>query len=456
MSLSVVVLAAGEGKRMRSAYPKVLASLAGRPLLGHVLEAARALDPDRLVVVYGHGGESVRAAFPGTDITWAEQRDQRGTAHAVAAALPQLPHDGEVLVLYGDVPLLAADTLAPLVRAAADGALAVLSARAADPTGYGRILRDHAGGVERIVEERDASEAERAVTEINTGVLAAPAARLQAWLPRIGNDNAQGEYYLTDSVALALAEGVPVRCIEAADVASTQGVNDRRQLAAVEAELRRRRADALLTDGVTLADPLRVDVRGTLHCGRDVVIDANCIFEGGVELADGVRVGAGAVIRDAVIGAGTTIRPYSVIEGARVGAGAVIGPFARLRPGSELDAGAHIGNFVETKNARVGVGSKANHLAYIGDADIGKGVNVGAGVITCNYDGAAKHRTVIEDDVFIGSDCPLVAPVTIGSGATVGAGSTVTEDVPAGKLVIARSRQVVIEGWERPVKPEEK
>jgi len=456
MSLSIVVLAAGEGKRMRSAAPKVLAPLAGRPLLAHVLDTARALSPDRLVVVHGHGGEAVRDAFSQSDIVWAEQRDQRGTAHALAAAMPEVAADGAVLVLYGDVPLLGVEALAPLVRAAGEGALALLSARFPDPTGYGRILRSHAGAVEGIVEERDASEAERAVTEVNTGVLAAPASRLRGWLPSIGNDNAQGEYYLTDTVALALADGVEVRCVEASDVASTRGVNDRTQLAAVEAELRRRHAAALLEAGVTLTDPTRIDVRGSLRCGKDVVIDPGCIFEGAVELGDGVRIGTGVVIRDSVIGNDASVRPYTLIESARVGEGAVVGPFARLRPGSELAGGVHVGNFVETKNARLGPGSKANHLAYLGDADIGAAVNVGAGVITCNYDGAEKHKTVIEDGAFIGTDCPLVAPVTVGADATVGAGSTVTEDVPPGKLALARSRQVIIDGWERPKKTAKK
>ncbi len=452
MALSIVILAAGEGKRMHSPVPKVLAPLAGRPLLGHVLDAARNLNPDRLVIVHGHGGEDVKAAFPESDLAWVEQRDQRGTAHALAAAMPEVPQEGTVLVLYGDVPLLPADILAPLVAAAGEDALALLTARLDDPRGYGRVVRDPHGNLSRIVEERDADAEERAITEINTGVMAAAAPRLREWLPRIGNSNAQGEFYLTDAVALAVADGVPVRAIETADAAATCGVNDRFQLAAAEAELRRRRAHALLAAGVTLVDPERIDVRGNLACARNVVIDVNCIFEGGVELGDGVRLGPGVVVRDSVIGPGVQVRAYSVIEGARIGAGAVVGPFARLRPGSDLGDESHVGNFVEVKNTTLGRGSKANHLAYLGDAEIGERVNVGAGVITCNYDGAEKHKTVIGDDAFIGSDCPLVAPVRIGAGATVGAGSTITEDVPAGTLALGRARQTIVEDWERPKK----
>lgn len=452
MALSIVILAAGEGKRMRSARPKVLAPLAGAPLLAHVLATARALKPERIVVVYGNGGDAVRRAFPDDDLAWVPQREQRGTADALAAALPELPGSGEVLVLYGDVPLLRAHTVAPLLEAAAAGALAVLTARLDNPRGYGRILRKKSGEITGIVEERDANARQMAINEINTGVLAGPAGRLREWLPRIGNDNAQGEYYLTDAVALAVADEVLVQGIEAAEASETRGINNRAELAAAEAVLRRRRAAELMAAGAVLADPERVDVRGRIACGRDVFIDANVILSGKIELGDGVRIGAGAVITDSVIGSGTEVRPYSVIENARVGADAMIGPYARLRPGSELAAATHVGNFVEVKNTKLGHGSKANHLAYLGDADIGAGVNVGAGVITCNYDGAAKHKTVIGDEAFIGSDCPLVAPVEIGEGATIGAGSTITEDVPAGTLALGRSRQVTIEGWERPEK----
>ncbi|HYW76324.1 MAG TPA: bifunctional UDP-N-acetylglucosamine diphosphorylase/glucosamine-1-phosphate N-acetyltransferase GlmU [Gammaproteobacteria bacterium] len=453
MSHSVIILAAGEGKRMRSARPKVLAELAGRPLLAHVIDTARMLDPRNIViVVHGQGGHLVRANFPDTDLSWVEQVERRGTADAVHAALPELPKDGSVLVLYGDVPLLQADTLAPLLESADRDELAVLTARLDDPFGYGRIVRDESGAVQKIVEERDANETERSIREINTGVVAAPADRLSQWIPRIENDNAQGEYYLTDTLALAVADGVKVRTVEVGDPASTAGVNNRAQLAAAERELRRRSAAALMASGVTLVDPERIDVRGRLECGHDVHIEPNCVFEGHVVLGSGVRVDAGVVIRDAWVGDGTHLRAYSVIENAKIGAEAVVGPYARLRPGTELGDAAHVGNFVELKNTHLGHGSKANHLAYLGDAEIGQHVNVGAGVITCNYDGANKHKTVIGDDAFIGSDSPLVAPVTIGEGATIGAGSTVTADVPPGKLVLARSRQTMIEGWERPRK----
>lgn len=453
MSLNIVVLAAGEGKRMHSARPKVLAPLAGQPLLAHVLATARSLDPERIVVVSGNGAETVRAAFADADIHWATQARQLGTADAFAAALPALPDTGEVLVLYGDVPLLQPEALTPLVDAAEEG-LAVLSARVDHPQGYGRILRNVSGEITGIVEERDANEQQRAIREVNTGVVAASMTHLREWLPRIGCDNAQGEYYLTDAVALAVSDGVPVKGVQAQEVAQTRGVNNRVELAAAEAALRRRRAEALMVDGAILADPDRVDIRGEVTCGRDVFIDANVIFNGDVALGDGVTIGAGCVISNATIAAGTKVRSYSVIEQARIGKAASIGPYARLRPGSELADETHVGNFVELKKTRLGHGSKANHLAYLGDAEIGEGVNVGAGVITCNYDGANKHRTVIEDDAFIGSDCPLVAPVRIGRGATVGAGSTITADVPDDTLALGRSRQVVIEDWERPRKKE--
>ncbi len=453
MSHSIIILAAGEGKRMRSARPKVLAELAGRPLLAHVIATARALAPERIVVVvHGQGGHLIRADFPDSDLTWAEQVERLGTADAVHAALPELPGDGSVLVLYGDVPLLQAGILAPLLESADRDELAVLTARLDDPFGYGRIVRDEAGKVQRIVEERDATDAERSIREINTGVIAAPMDKLSQWIPRIRNDNAQGEYYLTDTMALAVDDGVMVRTVEAGDPASTAGVNNRIQLAEAERELRKRRAASLMEAGVTLVDPERTDVRGHIECGHDVHIEPNCVFEGHVVLGNGVRVDTGVLIRDAWVGDGAHLRAYSVIEHAKIGAEAVVGPYARLRPGTELGEASHVGNFVELKNTHLGHGSKANHLAYLGDAEIGQHVNVGAGVITCNYDGANKHKTVIGDDAFIGSDCPLVAPLTIGEGATIGAGSTVTANVPPGKLVLARSRQTTIEDWERPRK----
>ncbi|MGH8428210.1 MAG: bifunctional UDP-N-acetylglucosamine diphosphorylase/glucosamine-1-phosphate N-acetyltransferase GlmU [Gammaproteobacteria bacterium] len=452
MSLNVVILAAGEGKRMHSTRPKVLAPLAGAPLLAHVLAAARTLEPGRIVLVAAPDGGSLRAAFPDRDLQWAEQKERLGTADALAAALPLLPAAGSVLVLYGDVPLIRTQTLVPLAAAADEGALALLTVRFPDPQGYGRIVRNAAGAIERIVEERDASAAERAITEVNTGVIVAPAQKLREWLPRIGKDNVQGEYYLTDVVALAIGDNIAVRAIEAADAGETRGVNNRLELAAAETELRRRRARELMAAGAVLADPARIDLRGRVVCGHDVFIDVNTVFEGSVELGDDVRIGAGVIIRDSVVGAGTEIRSYSIVEHARVGANAIIGPYARLRPGSELADETHVGNFVEVKNTKLGRGSKANHLAYLGDAEIGERVNVGAGVITCNYDGARKHKTVIGDDAFIGSDCPLVAPVEIGAGATIGAGSTITEDVPADTLTIARAPQTIVKGWKRPKK----
>jgi bifunctional UDP-N-acetylglucosamine pyrophosphorylase/glucosamine-1-phosphate N-acetyltransferase len=452
MSLHVVVLAAGQGTRMKSDLPKVLQPLAGRPLLGHVLERAAGLGAQRTHVVYGHGGEAVPAAFPDGGVEWVLQAKQLGTGHALAQALPGIPDEALVLVLYGDVPLVEPASLVPLVAAAGDDRLALLSVVLEEPAGYGRVLRDDEGSVARIVEEKDASADERAVTEVNTGILAAPAKRLRDWLGRLSNDNAQGEYYLTDVVAMAVADGVPVEATPAARVIEVLGVNDRRQLAELEAALRQRIADQLMKDGVTLADPARLDVRGTLRCGRDVFIDANAVFEGEVVLGDGVRVGAGAVVRDSDLGAGCVLHPYTLVDGSKVGEGCELGPFARIRPGTVLANGAKVGNFVETKKASIGAGSKVNHLSYVGDAKVGAGVNVGAGTITCNYDGANKHVTTIGDRAFIGSNTALVAPVTVGEDATIGAGSTVTKDAPAGELTIARGQQVPVPGWKRPVK----
>ena len=453
--MEVVVLAAGKGTRMRSALPKVLQRLAGRPLLEHVIAAAHQLAPPRLCVVYGHGGEVVReaiAAPAGMELTWARQEPQLGTGHAVAQALPLLACDGPVMVLYGDVPLIGAATLRRLAEAAAKGALALLTVSLDDPAGYGRIVRNAAGAVERIVEQKDASEAERQIREINTGILVAPGARLGEWLGRLSNDNAQGEYYLTDVIAMAVADGTPVVTVAPDTVAETLGVNDRSQLAGLERVHQRAQADALMAAGVALLDPARIDVRGTLRCGQDVEIDVNCVFEGEVELGDNVRIGPNCVLRNVRIGAGTRIAAFSHLDDAVMGADCVVGPYARLRPGTELADEAHVGNFVELKNSRVGRASKANHLAYVGDADIGERVNVGAGTITCNYDGVNKFRTVIEDDVFIGSDTQLVAPVRVGKGATLGAGTTLTKDAPAGQLTVSRARQLAVPGWKRPVK----
>jgi bifunctional UDP-N-acetylglucosamine pyrophosphorylase/glucosamine-1-phosphate N-acetyltransferase len=450
--VSVVILAAGQGRRMNSALPKVLQPLAGRPLLRHVLDVARELQPAGVHVVYGHGGDQVRAAFADEPVEWALQAEQKGTGHAVMQAMPAIPDGHMVLVLYGDVPLLRASTLQALLALAGADALALLTVELSDPAGYGRILRDARGNVRGIVEEKDASAAQRRIREGNTGVMAMPAARLRGWLAQLRNDNAQGEYYLTDVVGMAVKARVPVRPLLALDETEVLGINDRLQLARVEALVRARCAEQAMRAGATLADPARFDQRGELVLGRDVFIDVNVVFEGRVVLGDGVRVGPNCVLRDTTVGAHSQVLANCVTERAVIGADCQVGPFARLRPGAVLDDGVHIGNFVEVKNSRIGKGSKANHLTYLGDADVGAAVNVGAGTITCNYDGANKSRTVIGDGAFIGSGNMLVAPVTIGAGATTGAGSTITRDAPAGKLTLARSRQVTIEGWQRPVK----
>ncbi len=450
MPLDVIVLAAGLGKRMRSDLPKVLHPLAGRPLLAHVLDAARALAPRRIAVVHGHGAEKVRAAFPDPSIDWVVQAEQLGTGHAVQQALKQIAADAEVLILYGDVPLVRAATLKRLLEAAREG-VALLTAELPDPQGYGRIVRD-AGRVVRIVEENDASAAERAIREVNAGFMALSARRLSAWTKKFGNRNAQKEYYLTDVIALAAAENVPVTAVQVADPWEMAGVNSKQELAALERVVQAREAARLLEAGVTLADPARIDVRGSVECGRDVSIDVNCVLEGRVSLGDDVRVGPNCVLRNVSIGAGSEVRAFSHLEEAEVGARCRIGPFARLRPGASLADEVHVGNFVEIKASRLGAGSKANHLAYIGDSELGARVNVGAGTITCNFDGAAKHRTVIEDDCFIGSDATLVAPVRIARGSYIGAGSTISKDTPPGQLTVARARQVSIPSWKPPKK----
>jgi bifunctional UDP-N-acetylglucosamine pyrophosphorylase/glucosamine-1-phosphate N-acetyltransferase len=450
--LQVVILAAGQGKRMRSDLPKVLHPLAGKPMLGHVLDTAASLSPAHVCVVIGHGGERVKEAFASRPIAWAVQEQQLGTGHAVMQALPHVPGDGVMLVLYGDVPLIAAATLADLVAAASAGALALLTQHLEQPKGYGRIVRDAAGRVARIVEEKDAAEAERRIGEVNTGILAAPRARLERWLAGLRNDNAQGEYYLTDVVAAAVADGVPIEVRHPRAAHECLGVNSKAELASLERRIQMNTAQRLLDEGVTLADPARIDVRGELACGRDVAIDVNCIFEGRVELGDHVQVGPGCLLRDVVVGAGTQIKPYCVLEESRIGRDARIGPYARTRPGTQLSDDVHIGNFVEVKASTFGTGSKANHLAYVGDSSVGSNVNIGAGTITCNYDGAQKHRTVIEDDVHIGSDVQLIAPVTIGRGATVGAGATISKDVPPGGLTLTEKKQVSKPGWQRPRK----
>ncbi|ABO56060.1 bifunctional UDP-N-acetylglucosamine diphosphorylase/glucosamine-1-phosphate N-acetyltransferase GlmU [Burkholderia vietnamiensis] len=450
--MNIVILAAGTGKRMRSALPKVLHPLAGRPLLSHVIATARTLQPSRLVVVVGHGAEQVQAAVAAPDVQFAVQAEQLGTGHAVRQALPLLDPAQPTLVLYGDVPLTRATTLKRLVDAAHDGRYGILTVTLDDPTGYGRIVRDAAGFVTRIVEQKDASPEQLKIAEINTGIIVTPTAQLSMWLGALKNENAQGEYYLTDVVELAIEAGFEIVTTQPDDDWETLGVNSKAQLAELERIHQRNVADALLVEGVTLADPARVDVRGTLRCGRDVSIDVNCVFEGDVTLADDVTVGPNCVIRNASIGAGTRIDAFTHIDGAQLGANTVIGPYARLRPGAQLADEAHVGNFVEVKNAVIGHGSKANHLTYIGDADIGARVNIGAGTITCNYDGANKFRTVIEDDVFVGSDTQLVAPVRVGRGVTIAAGTTVWKDVAEGTLALNEKTQTAKSGYVRPVK----
>ncbi|MEL7536983.1 MAG: bifunctional UDP-N-acetylglucosamine diphosphorylase/glucosamine-1-phosphate N-acetyltransferase GlmU [Pseudomonadota bacterium] len=452
MQLSIVVLAAGQGKRMRSALPKVLQRLAGKPLLGHVLDVAAALSCDDTVVVYGHGGDQVQAAFPDPELKWAHQAEQLGTGHAVKMAMPSVADDRLALVLCGDVPLLTAPTLERLVEQCADGSVGVLTVDLDDPTGYGRIIRDDEGQVRAIVEQKDASAEQLAVREINSGVICAPSTELRRWLDALSADNAQGEYYLTDIIGAAVADGIPVHAVKGDDPDEVMGINDRRQLAAAECLYQHRYANALLDAGVSLADPARIDVRGSLSAGHDTFIDVNCVFEGDVVLGDRVHIGPGAVIVDSEIGDDTVVHPQCVLEQARVGARCQIGPFARLRPGAEFAEGAKAGNFVEVKKARIGEGSKVNHLTYIGDATIGDKVNVGAGTITCNYDGANKHHTTIGDDAFIGSGVNLVAPVDIGAGATIGAGSTIAKEAPAGKLTLNRAPVKTVDGWKRPVK----
>ena len=450
-ALNIVILAAGKGKRMNSRLPKVLHLLAGRPLIAHVIDTARALKPKRICVVYGHGGEQVPQTLGTSGIRFVNQKPQLGTGHALRQALPHLGGTGVTLVLYGDVPLIRPDTLRAMVDEDANR-VTLLSAELADPTGYGRIMRNKKGKITAIVEEKDASPVERKIHEVNTGIMALPTARLAVWLLRLGNHNAQREYYLPDVVPLALADGFAVTAVKARDAWETLGVNSKAQLAQLERIFQRQCATRLLDDGVTLIDPTRLDVRGSLKCGTDVVIDVNCVFEGAVKLGDQVEIGAHCVLRNVAIGSGTRVEPFTYIDNASVGANCRIGPYARIRPGTQLAEDVHIGNFVEVKASKIAAHSKANHLAYIGDSTVGRNVNIGAGTITCNYDGASKHRTVIEDNVFIGSDSQLVAPVTVRRGATIGAGSTITKEAPPGLLTLSRSKQVTVTGWKRPVK----
>lgn len=448
--LNIVILAAGKGTRMYSDKPKVLHHIAGKAMLQHVIDTASTLNPAKIIVVYGHGGESVPKALVNHTATFVLQEPQLGTGHAVQQALPQLDEDGITLVLYGDVPLIQQDTLTKLLND--ENALTLLTQNLDIPKGYGRIVRDMIGKVTSIVEEKDASTEQRQIQEINTGILAAPTKFLRVWLQNLSNDNAQREYYLTDIVAMAVKQGVKINSEQPSHEWEVIGINNKSQQADLERTWQRELASRLLQQGVTLADPARLDIRGELTFRRDVEIDVGCIFEGKVNLGNNVKVGAYSVIRNANIAANTNIAPYSHIDSAEIGEGCQIGPFARIRPGTKLQDDVHIGNFVEIKNSEIAKGSKANHLSYIGDATIGSRVNIGAGTITCNYDGANKFRTVIEDDAFIGSDTQLVAPVTVGRGATIGAGSTITKDTPAGELTLSRSKQISVTGWVRPTK----
>lgn len=452
MKLGVVILAAGQGTRMRSRLPKVLHDLAGRPLLDHAVQAAKRLSPERVVVVYGHAGEQVKSAFNDPDLIWVEQKEQLGTGHALAQALPALQGVDCILVLYGDVPLLRDKTLSSLITASMYSDLALLTAAFDDPTGYGRVVRDQDGKIQSIVEHKDASSKELEIREINTGILLAKRDAMERWLGRVDNKNSQGEYYLTDAVGLAVADGVCVQSSQPKDLNEVAGVNDRAQLAHLETIFQQWQAEKLMRDGLGLRDPSRFDLRGSLTFGQDTSIEINVLLEGDIELGSDVSIGANSVIRNCRIGNGVVIKENCVMEDAAVGNGCTIGPFARIRPDTELSEDAHVGNFVEIKKSQVGSGSKVNHLTYIGDCTIGKSVNVGAGTITCNYDGANKHRTEIEDGAFIGSNSSLVAPVKIGAGATIGAGSTITGKTPAETLTLTRAKQMSLKSWKRPTK----
>ena len=451
MSTSVIILAAGKGTRMRSSLPKVLQPLAGRPLLGHVIDTAKKLQAGNIITIYGHGGQLVQDAFAHENVQWVEQAEQLGTGHAVKVTLPVLPQDGQSLILSGDVPCISQETLQKLLDASQNTGIGLVTLTVADATGYGRIVREN-GKIQAIVEHKDASEEQRKIKEFNTGIYAVSNAKLHEWLPKLSNDNAQGEYYLTDIVAMAIADGLEVASVEPERAFEVEGVNDRVQLAALEREFQAYQAKLLMQQGVHLIDPNRFDLRGQLTVGKDVRIDINVIIEGDCELGDNVEIGAGCVIKNTKIASGTKVQPYSVFDSAVVGEYAQIGPFARLRPGAELANEVHIGNFVEVKNTKIGLGSKANHFTYLGDAEVGAGSNIGAGTITCNYDGANKFKTIIGDAAFIGSNSSLVAPVTIGNGATVGAGSTITRDVADHSLAVERSKQFAKENYPRPQK----
>lgn len=451
MSTTVIILAAGKGTRMRSNLPKVLQPLAGRPLLGHVIDTAKKLQADHIITIYGHGGALVQNAFAHEQVQWVEQSEQLGTGHAVKVTLPVLPRKGVSLILSGDVPCITEQTLQKLLDVSRETQIGLVTLTLADATGYGRIVREN-GKIQAIVEHKDASEAQRQIQEINTGIYCVSNAKLHEWLPKLSNNNAQGEYYLTDIVAMAIADGLEVASVEPELAFEVEGVNDRVQLAALEREFQNFQAKQLMQQGVHLIDPTRFDLRGNLTAGKDVRIDINVIIEGNCELGDGVEIGAGCILKNTKIAAGTKVQPYSVFDQAIVGEDAQIGPFSRLRPGAILANEVHIGNFVEVKNSQIGLGSKANHLTYLGDAEVGAGSNIGAGTITCNYDGANKFKTIIGDQVFIGSNSSLVAPVTIANGATVGAGSTITRDVAEQCLAVERSKQFTKENYQRPQK----
>ncbi|WP_288384868.1 bifunctional UDP-N-acetylglucosamine diphosphorylase/glucosamine-1-phosphate N-acetyltransferase GlmU [uncultured Acinetobacter sp.] len=451
MTTTVIILAAGKGTRMRSSLPKVLQPLAGRPLLGHVIQTAKQLHAQNIITIYGHGGEHVQQQFQQENIQWVEQAEQLGTGHAVQMTLPVLPQEGMSLILYGDVPLVRQETLDQLLAVSSATGIGMITLNVDNPTGYGRIIRDN-DKIQAIVEHKDATKQQRQIQEINTGIYCVSNQKLHAWLPKLSNNNAQGEYYLTDIVAMAVADGLEIASIQPELAYEVEGVNDRLQLAALEREFQLQQAKSLMQQGLTLSDPARFDVRGTLKIGQDVKIDINVIIEGDCELGDFVEIGAGCVLKNTRIAAGTKVQPYSVFENAVVGENTLIGPFARLRPGAELANDVHIGNFVEVKNTRIGVGSKANHFTYLGDAEVGAGSNIGAGTITCNYDGANKFKTVIGDAAFIGSNSSLVAPVHIGNGATVGAGSVITRDVSDNALAFERAQQIEKANYQRPQK----
>lgn len=452
--INVVILAAGMGKRMRSALPKVLHPLAGKPILSHVLDTARRLSPEKICVIYGYGGERVRQTV-GDDpnLIWVEQAQQLGTGHAVKQALPYLEKGSATLVLFGDVPLVKSNTLEELIGKARADNLVLLTVELDNPTGYGRIVRDsETNRVQAIVEEKDALPSQKAIREINTGIMILPSMYLESWLDRLSNNNTQGEYYLTDIIAMAVDDGIQIETSNPSSEWEVVGVNDKVQLSSLERIYQQDIANKLMEQGVMLADPARLDVRGQLVCGNDVEIDVNCIFEGNVRLGDGVKVNANCILRNVVVADGTVIHPFSMLEDTKVGENCRVGPYARIRPGTQLDDVVHVGNFVEIKNSRIASGSKVNHLSYIGDTEMGKQVNIGAGTITCNYDGAFKYRTIIEDNVFIGSDSQLIAPVTVAKGSTIGAGSTITRDTPEGQLTLSRVKQISIAHWKRPQK----